>query len=158
MDIGANVFIGRGTKLDPGFVQLISIGDDTTMSSNVEVLAHDASMRRHLGYTKIARTVIGSGVYIGAGAIILPGVTVGDDAVIGAGSVVTRDVPAAAVVAGNPARQLGTVNELAAKHRVQLHERPTYESRNWTTWDGGISAANRERMRADLASGHGYIE
>ena len=47
---------------------------------------------------------IGRNVWVGGGAIILPGVTVGDDAVIGAGSVVTRDVPAGATVVGNPAR------------------------------------------------------
>ena len=47
---------------------------------------------------------IGRNVWIGGGAIILPGVVVGDDAVIGAGSVVTRDVPAGATVFGNPAR------------------------------------------------------
>jgi maltose O-acetyltransferase len=48
--------------------------------------------------------VIGANVWIGGGAIILPGVTVGDDAIIGAGSVVTRDVPPGATVVGNPAR------------------------------------------------------
>ncbi len=48
---------------------------------------------------------IGRNVWIGAGALILPGVTVGDDAIIGAGSVVTRDVPAGATFVGNPARQ-----------------------------------------------------
>jgi maltose O-acetyltransferase len=48
--------------------------------------------------------VIGKNVWIGGGAILLPGVTVGDDALIGAGSVVTRDVAAGATVAGNPAR------------------------------------------------------
>ena len=47
---------------------------------------------------------IGRNVWIGGGAIILPGVTIGDDALIGAGSVVTRDVPAGATVVGNPAR------------------------------------------------------
>jgi len=48
--------------------------------------------------------LIGRNVWIGAGAIILPGVSIGDDALIGAGSVVTRDVPAAATAFGNPAR------------------------------------------------------
>lgn len=47
---------------------------------------------------------IGLNVWIGGGAIVLPGVTVGDDALVGAGSVVTRDVPAGATVMGNPAR------------------------------------------------------
>jgi maltose O-acetyltransferase len=50
---------------------------------------------------------IGSNVWIGGGAILLPGVSVGDDALIGAGSVVTRDVPAGATVVGNPARIIG---------------------------------------------------
>ena len=48
--------------------------------------------------------VIGENVWVGGGAIILPGVTIGDDAIIGAGSVVTRDVPKGATVVGNPAR------------------------------------------------------
>ena len=47
---------------------------------------------------------IGRNVWIGGGAIILPGITIGDDAIIGAGSVVTRDVPAGATAVGNPAR------------------------------------------------------
>jgi maltose O-acetyltransferase len=50
--------------------------------------------------------MIGRNVWIGGGAILLPGITVGDDAVIGAGSVVTRDVTSGATVAGNPARSL----------------------------------------------------
>ena len=52
---------------------------------------------------------IGNRVWIGGGAIIIPGITIGDDSVIGAGSVVTRDVPAGVVVTGNPARILRPV-------------------------------------------------
>ena len=48
--------------------------------------------------------MIGANVWIGGGAILLPGITIGDDALIGAGSVVTRDIPSGAVAAGNPAR------------------------------------------------------
>ena len=53
--------------------------------------------------------MIGKNVWIGAGATVLPGVTVGDNAVIGAGSVVTKNVEADTVVAGNPAKPIGTV-------------------------------------------------
>ena len=54
---------------------------------------------------------IGDNVWIGAGAIILPGVTVGDGSVIGAGSVVTKDVPGGVVAAGNPCRVLREIGE-----------------------------------------------
>jgi maltose O-acetyltransferase len=67
---------------------------------------HDPEQRRAgLAFGRPVR--IGSHVWIGSGAIILPGVTIGDDAVVGAGSVVTRDVPAGAKVMGNPARVRG---------------------------------------------------
>ena len=55
-------------------------------------------------WNSAAPSTIGSNVWIGSGAIILPGVSIGDDAVIGAGSVVTRDVPPGATAVGNPAR------------------------------------------------------
>jgi maltose O-acetyltransferase len=158
MDIGANVYIGRGSTLDTGFVQLISVGAGTVLSSNVEVLAHDASTRHHLGYTVIAPVRIGQRVYVGAGSIILPGVTIGDDAVIGAGSVVTRDVPEGTVAAGNPARVINTTEQLVAKHRARMRDRPVYDSRGWTSWDGGVSSENQELMRHALADGPGYIK
>ena len=60
--------------------------------------------RRSTGLESGKPVRIGRNVWIGGGAIILPGVSIGDDALIGAGSVVTRDVPAAVTVAGNPAR------------------------------------------------------
>ena len=158
MQVGEHVSIGRSSNFDTGFLQLISVGDGTTISSNVEVLAHDASMRHKLGYTLIAPVKIGKRVYVGSGAIILPGVTIGDEAVIGAGSVVTKDVEAGTVVAGNPARQLNTVEGLVAKHSRAMRGRPVYPSHEWTTWDGGISAEKKEQMRRDLGEGVGYIK
>ena len=70
----------------------------------VQLIAHDASMKRHLGYTLIGKITIGNKVFIGAGSIILPGATIGDNSVIAAGSVVTKDVPENVVVGGNPAK------------------------------------------------------
>jgi len=90
----------------------------------VRVLAHDASMKRRLGRTRVAPVAIGRRVYIGADAIVLPGVTIGDDAVVGAGSVVTHDVPPGAVVAGNPARRISSVAEHLERHRVRMAAHP----------------------------------
>jgi maltose O-acetyltransferase len=157
MQVGERVYLGRGSTFDTGFLQLISVGDETTISAGVEILAHDASPKRHVGYTMIARVTIGNRVYVGAGAIVLPGVTIGDGAVVGAGSVVTRDVAPGAVVAGNPAREISTVEALAEKHRQRMAERPTYPFHGWTL-GGGITPERADRMRDELASGPGYVE
>lgn len=88
---------------------LISIGDRVTITSGVRLLTHDGStwlIRDADGnrYQRYLPVKIGDDVFIGVDAIIMPGVTVGSRVVIGAGSVVTRDVPDGVVIAGNPAR------------------------------------------------------
>lgn len=87
--------IGDGVVLSAR-VMLIDSGLNLDNFANQEFPPHFAS------FVKIE-----DGAWIGAGAIILPGVTIGKKSVVGAGSVVTRDVPDFAIVAGNPARQIG---------------------------------------------------
>ena len=65
-------------------------------------------MRRNIA-TRAEKIVIGDDVWIGAGAIVLPGVTIGEGAIIGAGAVVTKDVPAGETYVGVPARSIGAV-------------------------------------------------
>ena len=154
--IGRNVFVGGGTVLDPDFCFLIAIGDDTVISLGVMVLAHDASTRRHLGYSRVAPVTIGRRAFIGARAVILPGVTIGDDAIVGAGSVVSGDVEAGTVVAGNPARVITTTEEYLARHRRELAHRPTWERAGWTV-SGGITAQSQREMREALARGEAFI-
>ena len=72
--------------IDPGHCWLISVGDRVTLAPRVHILAHDASLKETLGYTKIGRVKIGNDVFIGANTTILPGVTIGDKVVIGANS------------------------------------------------------------------------
>jgi maltose O-acetyltransferase len=155
--VGRDVYIGHATALDSGFLWLISIGDDTTLSAGVRILAHDGSTKRHVGYSVIKPVAIGRRVYIGAGAIVLPGVTIGDDAIVGAGSVVTRDVSPATIVAGNPARPIGDTASYIERHQGQLRDgTPTYPFDGWTV-AGGITDANKRRMRAELSGGLGYV-
>src|SRR5215210_3400529 len=110
-DYGFNIRLGAGVFLNFNCVILdvveVAIGDRTQIGPGVQILAadhpRDAAVRNSgLEFGRPVR--IGRNVWIGAGAIILPGVSVGDDALIGAGSVVTRDVPAGATAFGNPAR------------------------------------------------------
>ena len=106
--IGQGVFIGLDTYLDDQFPELIRIEDDVTISFRVTVAVHDDARRMDrvepgaLQGT-VAPVILRRGCYLGAGCLILPGVTVGERAVVGAGAVVTRDVPAGKVVVGVPA-------------------------------------------------------
>lgn len=93
MKVGRNFGRLNGVILDPAHCWLISIGDDVTMAPRVHVLAHDASTKKYLNYTKIGRVNIGDRVFIGADTVILPNVTIGNDVIIGANSVVTKDIP-----------------------------------------------------------------
>lgn len=110
-DYGFNISLGTGVFLNFNCVVLdvveVTIDDKTQIGPGVQILAADhprdaATRASGLEFGRPVR--IGRNVWIGGGAIILPGVSVGDDAVIGAGSVVTRDVPAGATAFGNPAR------------------------------------------------------
>ena len=105
IEIGARTFINYGAVLlDVG---RISIGDDVQFGPNVQVLTPthplDPELRRQKWEAAEPITVEDS-VWLGGGVILLPGVTIGANSVVGAGAVVTRDVPPNVVVAGNPAR------------------------------------------------------
>jgi len=102
---------------------LVSIGDRTTVTSGVRILTHDGStsvVRNASGrrYQRYAPVRIGSDVFIGVNSIIIPGVTIHSRCVVGAGSVVTRDVPEGTVVAGNPARPVKSFDEFCETIRM----------------------------------------
>ncbi|MGY4857278.1 DapH/DapD/GlmU-related protein [Cryobacterium sp. AP23] len=106
--LGKRIFINSGCKFqDQGGVV---IGDDSLIGHNVVMatLNHDLSPTRRADMHP-APITIGRNVWIGTNATILPGVTIGDNAVVAAASVVTKDIPANAVVVGSPARVVRTV-------------------------------------------------
>lgn len=103
LHLGERVFINAGCRFqDQGG---ITIGDDCLIGHNTVMasLNHDLDPD-HRGDLLPAPIVLGRNVWVGAGATILAGVTIGDDAVVAAGAVVTKDVPARTVVVGSPAR------------------------------------------------------
>ena len=110
-DYGYNIHLGEEVFLNFNCVILdvveVTIGDRTQIGPAVQIYAADhprdaATRRTGIEFGRPVR--IGSDVWIGGGAILLPGVTIGDGALIGAGSVVTRDIEAGQTVTGNPAR------------------------------------------------------
>lgn len=110
-DYGTNIRLGSGVFANFGCVFLdvvgIEVGDGRQIGPLVQLLTadhpRDPTLRRR-GLESGKPLCIGRNVWVGAGTILLPGVSVGEDAIIGAGSVVTRPVPPGATVTGNPAR------------------------------------------------------
>lgn len=113
MDIGYNVKISRRAVLDYSRnPKGIHVGDNTMITGNVIILAHD-----HVRGI-MTDTYIGYNVFVGGGAIIMPGVRIGNHVIIGSGSVVTKDVPDHSVVVGNPAKVIRTGVVLSEKCQI----------------------------------------
>jgi len=156
LKLGRDVYLGA-VHFDYGFLGLITIGDEAVVTDGVRIVAHDASIKHWLGYSRVGRVDIGRRVYVGVGAILLPGVRIGDEAIVGAGSVVTRDVPPKTVVAGNPAVQIATLEEFLDRQRGRLADRPRYPRAGFVGPES-VPLENIKRMRRELADGDGLVE
>lgn len=155
LKIGRECKILPGVIIDPSHVWHVVIGDEVTLAPRVHILAHDASMKFHLGYTRIGKVNIGNRVFIGAGSIILPGVSIGDNSVIGAGSVVTRSIPSNVIAAGNPARVLFPLEEYLSRHRDQMKTCPCFGEE--CTARGKLSSEVKAKMNEKMGAGPGYV-
>lgn len=124
LKLGSGCYIVPSAFIDASFAHLIQIGDNCRITENVVILAHDASTKASLGYTKTGRVSIGKNCFIGSGSIILPGVSIGDNVVIGAGSIVTHSIPSNSVAVGNPAKVVKSSDQFAEKHRTVMKINP----------------------------------
>ena len=115
ISVGDHVSINRGCQFFATYLNggaSISIGDYVAFSHGVMLFAASQDYSRLVLTDKVGDIVIGDYVWIGGGAIILPGVTIGEGSIIGAGSVVSRDIPPYSVAIGSPAKVI--------KHRTIL--------------------------------------
>lgn len=98
---------------------LVRIGDDVTITNGVLFLTHDGAVglfrNEYPGMNVYAPINIGNRIFIGNRAILMPGVTIGDDSIIGAGSLVNKDIPSGSVAAGVPARIIRSTEEYKNK-------------------------------------------
>jgi maltose O-acetyltransferase len=124
LKLGKNVFITTPIRIDSSAANLISIGDNAVISGGAVILGHDASTNQLMNRTRRGRVTIGAKTFIGLNAVILPNIKIGDRVVVGAGSVVTHDVPSDVVVAGNPAKIICTTDEYVKRQKEVLMTNP----------------------------------
>ena len=109
--VGKNTFFGDYVRMDTSYADMIYIGDYAHVTSGCRLLCHQRDLKGYcigdnaasLGY-RTGEIHIGKGVMVGMETIIMPGVTIGDGAIIGAGSIVTKDIPAWTIATGRPAK------------------------------------------------------
>ncbi len=128
MKIGKNVTIMPDVVIDDGYSFLISIGDNCSISNGTIILAHDATTYKFTnGYTRIGKVEIKENCFIGSKVIILPGVTIGPNVLIAAGSVINKDIPPNSCVAGVPARIYQKFDEFIKYHKESIIKSPSFE-------------------------------
>ena len=153
--IGHNCHILPGVTIDSSHCWLVEIGNNVTIAPDAYILAHDASTKKFLGYTRIGKVTVGDNVFIGARAIVLPNVVIGSNVIIGAGSVVNQDIPDNVVAVGNPVRVVSTLDAYLNKHREQMTQLPCFDESY--TWSEGVTPQKRAEMVEKMVDGQGYI-
>lgn len=123
--IGHNVYYY--SRIFPSDPKLLKLGDNVVICTDVRFVGHDRVDIMLSGmfgekYTKFYEPIeVGNNVFIGSDVVVLPGVKIGDNSVIGAGAVVTKDLPSGSLWGGVPARQIGTFQDFVDKRKIILH-------------------------------------
>lgn len=155
LKVGKDFNRQQGCFIDPTHAWLIEIGNNVTFSIRVTVLAHDASTKKSLDYTKIGRVKIGDNVFVGANTTILPNVKIGNNSVIGANSLVVKDVPENCVVAGNPARTICSLDDFKIKNKNKMTANNTFDEDY--TMRGNLTEEKKMEMIEKLKDNIGFI-
>ncbi len=118
VEIGKNVHIGHEVRLDFGNAGMIHVGNDVVISNGVTILCHKRDVRNYQQGGKATRlpfiykdVYLNTGCQIGINSTILPGVTIGEGAIIGSCSLVTKDIPAWSIAVGSPAKVIRTITK-----------------------------------------------
>lgn len=127
-DIPYSAIIEGSVLLDKLYPEGIHVGANTLVAGGVKILSHDHCKRVGNNHPYLTHTYIGNNCFIAIDAIILPGVKIGDQVIVGAGAVVTKDVPSNTVVAGNPAKII--------RRNIKMNDFAALE--NWTESSGWI--------------------
>lgn len=123
MRIGKQTSLALMVMPDTMFPERISVGDNTVIGFNTTILAHEYLIEEY----RLGDVEIGSRVMIGANSTILPGVKIGDDAIVSAATLVHKDVPAGSMVGGNPMRIIFTAEQQIERKKL---DKPIWHNEN----------------------------
>lgn len=111
MKVGEDTAFALMVMVDIMFPEKITVGRNSVIGYNTTILSHEYLIKEY----RLGEVYIGDEVLIGANSTILPGVTIGDGAIVSAGTLVHKDVPAGSFVGGNPMRMIYTKEEMEAR-------------------------------------------
>jgi maltose O-acetyltransferase len=156
LQLGEGTHIARPIYIDQLHPWLITIDDYATLGPYVAIITHDASLNQHTGQTRLGCVKVGKRVHVGVGAILLPGTSIGDDSVVGAGAVVHGEIPPASLVVGNPAKA-SPIKSVAAWHRASAARAPFWPDAGWTIFSGITEERKDEQREALVGGASGYV-
>ncbi len=156
LQLGEGALVAQSARLappchaDPGRPWLITIGADSYIDVLVTILTHDGSLFSRGGLTRVGRVDIGRRVYVGPGAMILPGSEIGDDSVVEAGAVVRGTFPPGSVIAGNPAAAVADIDSVTEPSSGAA-QAPCWPADGWSR-DSGLTEERKRIQREALTS------
>lgn len=116
MKVGEDTAFALMVMVDLMFPEKITVGRNSVIGYNTTILTHEYLIKEY----RLGEVYIGDEVLIGANSTILPGVTIGDGAIVSAGTLVNKDVPAGSFVGGNPMRMIYTKEEMEALSLIHI--------------------------------------
>ncbi|MDL2274587.1 acyltransferase [Desulfosarcina sp. OttesenSCG-928-G10] len=138
--IGKNVYIVQTAFLEEARPWLITIEDNVRVSARTVLTTHDVAFCDHIPGmpNKYGPIILKKNCMVGAGAIILEGVTIGENAVVGACALVTHDVAPGMVVAGVPAKEICSVEDACKPHLKKVDQYVAYEKKTRYPWNRDV--------------------
>jgi maltose O-acetyltransferase len=154
--LGKNVTIDNTAYVDSGYPYLIRIGDNCSIAGGARLLAHDATPFKFTGgHTRLGKIEIKDNCFVSERTIVLPGVTIGPNVLVAAGSVVNRDIPPNSCVAGVPARVYAKFDAFVERHKGQIAEGDVFE---YADLHPQVGESLKRKVREAVQEGDAYVK
>ena len=159
LKVGKNVIISPGARIDFNYPYLITIGDNCVLSPGVRLIAHDSTFYSFSGgYMRVGKIELKENCIIGTNSLILPGVTIGPNVVVVAGSVVNKDIPPNSCVAGVPARFYSSFDSYMEKMKEEIKQRPVFDAVDIEKGEDERDTERKRKITEGASDGSVYLK